>query len=349
MLFRSRELIYHIISYLSVTDTLLLRNVSKSSRSHKHVVLECIRRLSTKTFIEEKIGRSGDILDAMSRNAVYITGSMSVEFFVPGTTIANSDINFITSHSNSRVSRFMKSMEEHTGMKWHSPMHELHKNIQSGRGTITVSGAYYETLLRDYDLMKVLQQEGLKVDESLVRYWDLEEEDEDYGLVVIEVCDTEVSIRYIYEHDIRIPGIAYVVPGSINIRGKSTPVQLMVQRQLEPITPDAIFNFHSTCVQSFIGAHVACHLYGKSASKLCTYIWLDSMKSTEQQDAAEKYLNRGFSKTNIDIHDRGFNLRTVDDEHSVLLTKLNTTMAPANVVEYYREIGRASCRERVSR
>jgi hypothetical protein len=69
----------------------------------------------------------------MSRNFVYLSGSRSLDFFVPGSTTENSDWDFYVPNDSMHVSAFLADMEN-IGVMWYSPLQEIVRLMEGEKG-----------------------------------------------------------------------------------------------------------------------------------------------------------------------------------------------------------------------
>jgi hypothetical protein len=129
-----------------------------------------------------------------------------------------------------------------------------------------------------------------------------------------------------------IPHLAYMIRGEITVKDKTMDIQLMIGNAENPTDMQFLYSFHSSCVQSFIGAHAACHLYGRMASRKLTYQWFNNTKTDVKKECAAKYIRRGFSEVRGIVSSRGFDVRNADDGMSTALLGFNYVNAPEDVV-----------------
>ena len=319
------ELIANVLSRATFEDVSNLKLAVCGYHSWDIVAKECDHRLSVKTYLEREFGNSETVLRAMSQNFVYLSGSRSLEFFVPGSTSAESDWDFFMQEEACRVSMFLSNMEA-AGVVWHNPAEWLQMCLDKGCGNMVVAPETYHKM-KHHGCFNGIRIEGSIPNDPSLRTRKAK--------VCMSISGSKVTFTDLHEAEDYMPDLAYMIRGQVTVRSVTANVQLIVGTHDDPTDMKFLYTFHSSCVQSFIAAHAACHMYGKMASKRLTYQWANHMDSEPRRGSAAKYIERGFKRKTIVAVDRGFVVRNSDDEKSSILVGFNHIGAPDIVVNCY--------------
>jgi hypothetical protein len=297
-----RDLLPSIISELSVDSALDLRTAVSPYPRYSAVSYECTQRLSVVSYIERSLGDAPDIMRSMSQNSVILSGPRSLEFFVPGST-SEQAWEFYVNDSESRASSFMYAMEK-LGVAWKSPIDLLSSFLDGGTGDMCVSFASFAQMI-DQNIWGMVKERAYK----------LERHDKQAPPVPrMIVVSQRMVVVTVLEPSNLFPTLACTVPGTF----RGSEIQLKVTNRANALDMKFLYDFDSSCMQSFITAHTACHLYGKLASRGLTYHWN----------------NEGTRSTMYG------NVRVSDDQHSTFLRTFNNVEAPENVVKYHEYMSR---------
>lgn len=329
-----RDLLPEVLWQCSVEDVLRFKEAARGSPSYSTIVDECNHRISVKEYIGKHFSNPCAVLEAMSRNFVFLSGSRSLEFFVPGSCTEGSDWDFYVEKSGSNVASFLNATEA-VGFSWLTLIQEIRECMQAGSGGVAVPPGFLTTAL----------QLIISVD---ARSYGLtyEKHDPDESLELgswVEVRGGAVIVRECTDEDDYPGRFCYIIRGRARMRGGGEKkVQLIVGKRDDLLEADFLHSFHSSCVQSFITAHSACHLYGKAASKRLTYQWPNNIERDKDKAGAAKYIDRGFNKKDYIAPPRGYSLRTGDDGEATILLGYNDVGAPDDIVECYSSSARGT-------
>jgi hypothetical protein len=290
------------------------------------VLRESERRLSVEVYLEEGLADAKALLRAMCTRMVSLSGSRSLEFFVPGSCTPTSDWDFYIADIGKLVPMFLLETEA-IGYTWLSPLEEVAMRIDEGSGIVSIpeNTPSLEFLKQ---LRKLASERGLE----LARERDFSME----GRCCVRVTQRNLTLGKVGPEDEYPGNISQVIMGKKRVRGGSiAKINLVITGGNDYTNTKFLQSFHSSCVQSVLTAHAACHMYGKMASERLTYQWPDNMELDRDKAGAAKYVHRGFRVSTYVPPPRGFSLRTGDDEHCTTLLGYNYTGSSPSVVRGY--------------
>ena len=344
------ELQARIVSYLDVKSTGFLRHVSVTSIVCRatQIAQVCNDRLSVVRYLGQTFKEPEKLLDAMSKNHAYISGTYSLQFFVPGVATQSSTWDFYAPMQEHYLDSMMEIMEA-CGVMWENYATQLERNIRCSPEGFVVHGYKLRSLLREGELEAVMMRAGLhSVSYTAPKsnaYYD------------VAVNGTELTCTYIdpdqWGQGYKIDEVKNVACTGRVISGKSsTLVRLIMEKSDRGLEMKSLFDAHSSCLQSFIRPHIACHLYGRMACDGLTYGWRDNLHhSYLSHSSGFTYLDGSIHAPSVPpwkaLHDRGFKyidvehqymtlaLRRSADEHSIQVRYSYNTSTPRDV--------RASC------
>ncbi|KAF2864269.1 hypothetical protein K470DRAFT_291976 [Piedraia hortae CBS 480.64] len=207
----------------------------------------------------------------MSKSYVYLSGPRSLEYFVPGSSSEDSDWDFYVPHSPEHKGELILALQG-LGVHWLGRKDEiLAVALGEDGGTMKIE---YESLVyprRNGSLNYITQLTGLQFT------WAASELARDCKVLLsVEKIGDELwvskSDRCDYYSGL---DLFYLLRGSLTYRKKTMPVQLMIDNRINKATYRVPLKLHSSCVQSFIGAHCACYMYDELASRCESYAWVD--------------------------------------------------------------------------
>ena len=323
------DLLPNIVCNLDVRDALSLRKAAPEGVRGDVLRQECDRRLSVKAYLGESFVDPLNLLTAMSKNRVVLSGSRAAGFFVNGSCNRDSDWDFYSSGWVGAVSSFVEATSD-VSVRWMKPLDCIMNIARKGEGRI---------VLHRRALVKV---GPLNIKESLSTIGvgcDFHYDEFDRTILLEMINTGSRSTAVLSSGSCNSYSSAYRIIYGETI-GKGEVVQLMVEKSKGPMSFDFLFSFHSTCVQSFITAHVAAHLYGKLASHRTSYKW--TLFSTSFVGPAEKYGDRGYNVTLPPFYGRDRCVhRSAEGAGSTLLPGFNDVGAPRSAVEAYDTYARS--------
>ncbi|KAK3613242.1 hypothetical protein LTR22_028235 [Elasticomyces elasticus] len=146
-----------------------------------------------------------------------------------------------------------------------------------------------------------------------------------------------------------------IMRGTIKIRGRDVPIQLITEYRHHIMDICAPFHYHSSCVQSFIGPFAAGHFYGKMTVDTKTFGWTKNTKTEIVGDIEPfsckgrsgstvsvwaKYQESGYTYVAPILRHLGHQLRHATDCHSTWYEYLHSYSVPEDVVRAYRACAR---------
>ncbi|KAG9526272.1 hypothetical protein KCV07_g860, partial [Aureobasidium melanogenum] len=324
-----------ILSLLPLQDA---RNVSRSissgafDGSYNH-------RSSIASYLATTFGNGEHLLDVMSRHCVYISGSRALEFFVPGTIDVHSDWDFYVPRNEATISSFMLELDK-MGVEWTGSLDKLEMALEFGTGDIFFAWEQYRYLYDRGTFRKLARK--YSVGDATTPHRDERLNAQAGDFVVVTVTEEglghgDESSSYSSRAD-EVDHMEYtrfgrVLNGYLTTPNGKTKVQLIIEPRSYQLSTPGVMHYHSTCVQSVIGPHMACHFYGKLSSARRSYAWrLDEPRISK---AHAKYKSRGF--VYVDREADTFCMRSGEDGFSILVPRQGITRAPAAVVQLYTE------------
>lgn len=326
------ELTQQIVSYLDYISARNLRHVVVTNMEYvKHnsdyVELErvCAERTSTASYVNRNFGDAGRVFAAMSKNYVYLSGSRSLEFFVPGTVDEHSDWDFYIPIRGSYIGDFMCRLEE-IGVKWMSYEEEFRWKIRHCASGFTIDREKLAHIVQTVvNVHMALGLDPQAINEMFI-------DDDDCYEVHVDKNGVHVTPADYMDYP-RTSGHS-LASGLLTRGSKTTVVQLL--GEIRPGGNAYIhspFYYHSSCVQSFISPYVSCHLYGVSACRSQSYGWRDNVEDdsvvnalsmtpdTEMHTALcykwDKYAKRGFKYINAPTSYMNLKIRKPNDREAI--------------------------------
>lgn len=287
------------------------------------MIEECDRRLCVRAYLGEYFPEPTKLLQAMSKSFVALSGSRSLNFFVPGCSRPASDWDFYIPSQYS-IQPFMDAVEQ-IGVRWLEPIDYLEKLLRKGEGSMIVSTRTWLDM----------REQAMSHTIRFGRIMDVEDSLRENLIHIKLEHDNRIKITSTAK-DTRYPSLDFLVQGEVSHRGKTQDIQLVVTTSDGDTPFDFLKGFHSTAVQSYITAHAACHMYGKMTDRDEMYEWPNIKRRFMHNIAArEKYRKRGFNPIPIPEHARGFHLRDGTDEECTSILGYNHVGAPDKIVDAY--------------
>lgn len=348
------DLLQDVVSQMTARDVMNLKAAYQYECGFEAVIYECKNRLSVLRYLDKNLGNGAEWLEAMSRSRCYISGSRSLEFFVPGSINESSDWDIYVSRS-ANVEAFLARTEE-LGVRWLSHLERIEKLLESGDGELVVDASALNKIARSGELIRLAVSKGCTTGTNTFRRAN--------GMSVLELNNKVLRERLPRSSNAYCsPRIKGLRQGELTRCGKTIQIQLIHEyREPGMIGIDSVFNFHSSCVQSFLGPHSACHLYGELAAQKKSYGWYDNTRKkptrmfleesgltvkTKGQYPEEwmKYKNRGFEYVciegvppRISKQRERSSINKATGESCTLIHYEHNCGAPDAVVQMYRRV-----------
>lgn len=347
------ELIKNVVSRLDLQSCRDLKaavaETKEKPQYHGNISKECDYRLSVTRYLENNFGHADELLEMLSKSFGYISGSRSLEFFLPGSATEESNWDFYS--GNYAGFSFMLRKLEGLGVTWKTVEEKVTDCLRDPSTSIMVGFNQLRRLIDSGELHEIASNNSLTFtgkDDVCMNKYNFTAITVVDGRVKVSLCDFTNKTHRDRNYCAFAEGVRY-------FKGKSTKIQLMCYGGNAIIgCPLAIFRFHSSCVQSFIGPYICAHLYGKeSFSKISRpwFSWGDvctrtgvkhnissvgSCKSCPRGGCiTSKYINRGFRYYKSKKEDAV--TRSGSDDKVVLCDIDIHTNAPANVIELYKK------------
>lgn len=279
------ELLEQIVSHLDYNSAKNLHSAISESQLYlggnvDYVGLRkvCDERLSVRHYVDRNFGDTKALFTAMSKNYTYLSGSRSLEFFVPGTVTDESDWDFYIPMNLAYIGNFMQALES-MDVKWMSYEDELAWKLKHYTTPFTIERVKLFHIAGSGEMRRAVVRCGLNIGDQD------ELELTEYYKISIEQLNVRITPCDISEME--YPGTSgYRVASGLLARGpRVTLVQLMGERR--PYGDSYIhstFSYHSSCVQSFISPYVSCHLYGSMTCNGITHGWRDHIDDESEQN-----------------------------------------------------------------
>lgn len=351
------EVLLHVTTYLDINSTRLLRRVVVASHSvtkhdkagYKAVECACNDRMSIIRYLEPTFLSPEDLLDTMSKNYAYVLGARSLEFFTPGTADSASPWDFYIPSQEYYLGCMMSGLQN-AGVSWETYEDELKRNLETNANEFQLHGSKLRDMRRRGVLSPVLTSMGVTNAADIVPKVD--------HWCEIKVVDDKMLIRAIepeektddWRSDER-RSVAAI--GHIRCHKNLVPVRIMVEEREHGYEyPHSLFDFHSSCLQSFIGPFMSCHLYGGLACGNITYGWSGSLTDSDNwklmnrlSDAGfhsrksvpawNSLIEAGFHYTNPSFSKVDLALRRSTDRESTLVKHRFRSKAPPSLRDLY--------------
>lgn len=285
------DVLSNLMSGMTIDTISKLKDAVTTNDEPTAMELECNRAMSVCRYLKETLGHGRELLTVLSKCFAYIGGSRSLEFFVPGCIDETSDLDIYVPNVTN-MGKAMRMLSD-LGVKWCSLVDEIRKCAEIKEGNVLLAPASLFSLRSSGALQQICDETSLRLVDSINIHTG--------GMIIVSVKDNTLRTQYAPDRTgYAEPIVLGIVNGILRHKGKEIKVQLMSERRISGMMGvDGISKYHSSCVQSFIGGHMACHLYGKMASEKLTYGWHQHANDIE-------YIIRPFYKASIgDIKEHG--------------------------------------------
>lgn len=326
--------LHEVITRLSIDDAKSLYQATSRSKQDSLVTKSCLWRLSVKEYIQSHLGDASIILRAMYQNFVYLSGSRALEFFRPGSIGNQSDWDFYAPNDFDLVSDFMHEMER-VGVIWHSPLDRIQKLMRESGGTVRLPYQAFCDVVASGALSQAATDKDFTIYDNPSN---LDSRTRSQN-VHIYTGDKTIIVDTGGIDDDYGDILRRVIRGELKTDMGKVEIQLMVEDRKHPFDTSSIFKFHSSAVQCYLSAHVACHYYGKEASPGITHVWHDHVKTQRKERALQKYRERGFREETL-TSARGFQYRHADGSQATFLGGFNHIDTDPDLVRNYTEYAR---------
>ncbi|KAG9521277.1 hypothetical protein KCV07_g3776, partial [Aureobasidium melanogenum] len=300
-----------------------------------------IQRRSVERYLLQKFGTGAELLEVMSKHYAYISGSRALGFFIFRGAKSTSDWDFYVPRNPYVVNSFMLELSK-LGVTWTGPLKKLEELLSTGLGKeVVFTQAQYRHHYLQGDFQRLAERFGfdpgqLPAPPALLAF-NVSQFSPNKPWLAISVSWTGFHTRYWREADRLEPfeqeysPRCLLIEGSLNGPEGEVKVQLIVEHRNDVFNYPSLMTFHSSCVQSFIGPHFSCHLYGRMACDCETYAWRLDEPGIEK--AHKKYQDRLFKY--IDMAAGSRKLRSALDDEAVTVPRDGPTQAPGHVIKMY--------------
>jgi hypothetical protein len=342
------DLLRNVVEQMPVEDVMNLKTWAQTNgEDFNAIVQECNYRMSVLRYVDRVLGNGSKWLDAMSKCACYISGSRSLEFFVPGSVTDSSDLDIYTRMGKGTM-QFM-NLTNHLGVEWFHVLDVAIRQIKRGDSDIVLNGDRLRSVIRSGELEDLCTRRSCEFECDRYIWFD--------DFLTMRVRGNKVSVVKSDEcTGYEASNIRDITYGELSRNNVTIPIQLIHEtRASGELSVDAIFNFHSSCVQSFIGPHGACHLYGRLTASKSSYYWDRNVKRgirpitvIDDEECVlsrlmghlspewSKYEDRGFTYSTPKLLGKGTTVRQVGDSECTTLYYSDHTEAPSSVVSMYQ-------------
>ncbi|KAG9698802.1 hypothetical protein KCU95_g2308, partial [Aureobasidium melanogenum] len=341
----SPEALERMLWAVSIADVNELLRNAPPGPAGDNLRTACQSRRSTTRYLENNFGSGTELLEAMSRHKAYLSGSRSLDFFVPGRLDPTSDWDFYLPRDVHVVCSFMEALT-HMGVSWEGPLQKLEAAMSNGGGEVMFATLQYSHHYNHGDFQNLASSHGIDVSGLMEVPFQLPgptstgTSEYTWPWITVVVANQALQTEYWKPEDVEhdeghaemYQRIGSVINGHLARSLGGAKVQLILEDRNREFDCPALMRFHSSCVQSVIGPHIACHFYGQLTTQFMSYGWRSDLRS---EHAQEKYRRRGFVYV---ARDRSFvRLRMGDDEESIVVLRESPTNAPQSIVEMYQE------------
>lgn len=347
------ETVAQIVSNMSIRDSQSLSAWAPQDILGDRVRAACNDRLCTANYLRDNFGHGVELLESMSKHTVYLSGSRSLEFFVPGSLGSNSDWDFYIKERAEVVYSFMSDMVK-MGVSWETPLQELEEALREGDSERHVlfsalqykhhfENGHFQQLAARYQRLPVFQlvtpqpvptgARGLPTHLRILVKVTEDGLESERWLESDNGTDDDSDDDNNNDNHIEYQSIGCVINGHINRPEGKVKVQLILEQALTYMDCPSVLKYHSSCVQSVVGPHLACHFYGTMTFDKLSYAW--RVGEARSRKAHAKYQERGFQY--VDRDPDTYRLRCANDEHATLVDRKRDTDAPVEIVRIYQE------------
>lgn len=236
------------------------------------------------------------LLESMLYTDVYLSGSRSLNFFVPGSADENSDFDFYIDSPKQNIYNFMEDIKSN-GVRWLSALEWFELKLNNKNSISTIIPSEIVLLNTNKDIYPCKQSTKKAIKDLFDAYKEQEaqflgREKEDLNVTVIDEDGdkkTFISRDDIYSRH-------QIIRGILQYQNKKYKIQLIITIDRKMTV---ILDFYSSAVQSVITGFCATHMYAKDAYQRKSIIWdSDIYYDPNKQkitSSIEKYKKRGYT------------------------------------------------------
>ena len=312
------ELIINIMKYMNIADKARFKQVSKRFNRIATQAMDICEYLSH-TFKYPRL-----LLSSMSSAGSVISGSRALEYFVPESTSATSDWDFLVSGTGYSASTMVHSLSLN-GVIWEDLSHKI-VNTYHGVDRVNVNSIHlsYDHVCRlqstvyiqdhiifnsyncsiesMYNMVTLYSADHPDIDPHMI-YVLLTSHDDGLHMHVkckeSRIYDNQTNDYYIDNDKFK------VLSGILKSNGKNVKIQLIIGKSYSSIKRplQLITTYWATHIQCFIGGHYAAHMYYNTAKDKISKLWNNnaSLYFAAVERARSKYELRGYKFNNDDI------------------------------------------------
>jgi hypothetical protein len=235
-------------------------------------------RISMNLYLGQHFSDSEGLLRCMLINDIILSGSRSLEYFVPGSTDEDSDWDFYADGNQDKIFRFMEFMKS-MGVKWLTALEWFIEKLEDHATMSSITSNQVSTLL----YIVSTESSNTIINTAVKRLFDRME----YESFAENSEEIEIDVKNSkgYEKTFMVRKDQYsnfnIINGTFNNHGKIQSVQL----------------FYTSALQCGITGFCAFHMYAKDAYNRQSRLWIGRSPdgpTKKMKDSRKKYEKRGY-------------------------------------------------------
>ena len=272
-------------------------------------------RISMNLYLGQYFSDSQELLKCMLINDIILSGSRTLNYFVPGSAHEYSDWDFYADGDQDKIFRFMEFMKS-IGIRWFTAVEWFTQKLENDKFESGITVGQIHTL---QCIIDTTSQDEIIMDAIQVLYDEIREDDFDKELKVFKV-----NVRNSKGNDkvFVLRDDAYskfnIIYGTFISNRRRHNIQLMSDSR----GILSILDFYTSALQCGITGFCAFHMYAKDAYNRQSRLWASSAEYSESatmkvKDSQKKYEKRGyvFYKTSLSTLEFPYQANTVFKRH----------------------------------
>lgn len=245
-------------------------------------------RISMNLYLGQHFSDSEGLLRCMLINDIILSGSRSLEYFVPGSIGKNSDWDFYADGDKDKIFRFMEFMKS-IGVRWFSAVEQFRMALEHEDSISSITERQIKNLQR---ITQTDTTDEVLVDAVRVLFDELHDSeiDDPYGEIEVVVRNSKNNDKkFMVRNDIY--SSFDIIYGVFDNHGREQRVQIMGNSH----GIETIMEFYTSVLQSGITGFCAFHMYAKDAYNRQSRLWVKPTEPTKKmKDSRKKYEKRGY-------------------------------------------------------
>lgn len=245
-------------------------------------------RISMNLYLGQYFSDSKGLLKCMLINDIILSGSRSLEYFVPGSTDENSDWDFYADADKDKIFRFMEFMKL-LGVRWLTTLEWFIEKLEDDASISSITSNQVNALV---DITSTGTENAVANTAAKCLLDRME-----YEAFAGDSEEIEIYVKNSKGHEktfvVRTDQYSNfnIIHGTFNNHGKTQSIQLMTDSS----GIVSIIDFYTSALQCGITGFCAFHMYAKDAYNRQSRLWIRPSEPTKaMRESRKKYEKRGY-------------------------------------------------------